>query len=442
MSIINGVGTVGWRNYVSPLLSPLWNNLTQYYTADSTSNDAKGNFNGTLVNGATYATGKIGSAFSFDGINDYMSTATNSPFDSYYEHTYSCWVKPASNSIGIFMGNGTSMLGVRAGRSLTFFQYYVNAEVNSGYILPLNTWTHVAVTYKGAAFGANNVLFYVNGSLVYTGTLSMPSGVGKIFLGSNNAGSGGFYNGLLDEAGVWNRALTATEVTELYSVVAGKQYAVLTYPALWNNLKAYFTADNNSNDATGVYRGTCLNGATYATGKINNGFSLDGINDCVSISNIPYTSTSLPFSFSCWFNLTKNGTLYDNIDGALRGWNIWMSSSYMYVRLASGPYPTEIRTRTTNTLSFNTMYHLTITYSGNTNASGINIYINGSLVSKTTQFNGCTVAALSPNSNYIGTGYFGGTGGLIDEVGIWDRELTATDVTQLYNGGTGKQYPN
>jgi len=220
----NEIGRVGWRSYVSPLPSPLWNGLSAYYTADDTSNDAKGNFNGTLVNGATYATGKIGSAFSFDGVNDYMSTATNSPINSYFEHTYSCWVKPASNSIGIFMGNGTSMLGVRPGRNLTFFQYYVNAEVNTGYILPLDTWAHAAVTYKGNSFGSNNVLFYVNGSLVYTGTLSMPSGSSKVFLGSNGAGTGGFYSGLLDEAGVWNRALTASEVTELYGAGAGKQY--------------------------------------------------------------------------------------------------------------------------------------------------------------------------------------------------------------------------
>lgn len=209
------------KQYSSP---PLWNGLVAYYTGDNTANDAKETYNGTLVNGATYGTGKIGSAFSFDGINDYMSTAINSPINSSLPHTYSCWVKPTALSIGIFVGNGTSMLGIRGGGNLTFFQYYVNAEVNSGYILPLNTWTHITVTYKGTSFGSNNVLIYVNGSLLYTGSLYMPAGGSKVFLGSNNAGSGGFYNGLLDEVGVWNRVLTAAEVTELYSTGAGKQY--------------------------------------------------------------------------------------------------------------------------------------------------------------------------------------------------------------------------
>lgn len=237
-------------------------------------------------------------------------------------------------------------------------------------------------------------------------------------------------------------------MAEIIGRVGWRNYISPISP-LWNNLVAYYRGDNTPNDSKGMYNGTYqrmswgtpVPGATYSTGIIGNGFILDGTNDYVRLPNIPYTSTSLPFSFSCWFNLTKNGTLYDNIEGGtLKGWNIWMSNGNIFVRLASADYPTEIRTRTTNALSFNTMYHLTVSYSGNTNASGINIYINGALVSKTTQFNSCTVAALSPNSNYIGTGYFGTTGGLIDEVGIWDRALTAADATELYNGGAGKQY--
>jgi len=34
------------------------------------------------------------------------------------------------------------------------------------------------------------------------------------------------------------------------------------------------------------------------------------------------------------------------------------------------------------------------------------------------------------------------TNGIIDEVGIWDRVLTSTEITELYNSGVGKQYPN
>ena len=211
-----------WTSY----LNSLWDGLVHYYTGDNTTqNYALSAYDGTLVNGATYAVGKINNGFSFDGVSTFMSTATASTINSISPHSYACWVKLSSNSsTRIFIGNGTSMLGFRSGGNLTFFQYYVNAEVNSNYTLSISTWYHITVTYKGNSFGSNNVLFYVNGSLVFTGTLGMPSGGGKIYLGSNNAGSGGFFSGVLDECVVWNRVLTASEVTQLYNSGSGKQY--------------------------------------------------------------------------------------------------------------------------------------------------------------------------------------------------------------------------
>jgi len=210
-------------------LNPLWNNLVAYYTGDNTPNDAKGTYNGTLVNGATYSTGKINNGFSFDGINDYISTSTTSIIDCSLAHTFACWVKPSAvSSTKFFMsfgaGSNGSSIGFTDGGNLTFFSGAVNAQLNSGFILPLNTWTHVSVVYKGAAFGANNVLFYVNGSLVYTGSLYQPSYIWRLHLGSCVGGGAQLYNGMLDECGVWNRIITASEVTELYNAGAGKQY--------------------------------------------------------------------------------------------------------------------------------------------------------------------------------------------------------------------------
>ena len=50
----------------------------------------------------------------------------------------------------------------------------------------------------------------------------------------------------------------------------------------YTGIQAYYTADNTANDATcNGYNGTLVNGATYGTGKINQGFALDGINDYV-----------------------------------------------------------------------------------------------------------------------------------------------------------------
>ena len=210
---------------------------------------------------------------------------------------------------------------------------------------------------------------------------------------------------------------------------------------LWDGLLAYYTADNTPNDALGTYNGALTNGATYGTGLINNGFSLDGVNDYLEISPvIPYNSTSDSFSFSTWINPTQNGTIIDNMKNDLTGLNIWLGGGKVFVRIASGPYPTEIRTKTINTITFNNLYHIVVTYDGSTDSSGVNIYIDSSNQARSTQFNSCTSVSLNNDRTRLGSGYFGTTGGMMDEIGVWNRVISQSEVTELYNSGSGLQY--
>ena len=73
--------------------STLWNNLLAYYTGDNTPDDSLGNYNGTLVNGTTYGTGKINQSFSFDGVNDYVNMGNVLDFDGSTPFSISTWVK-------------------------------------------------------------------------------------------------------------------------------------------------------------------------------------------------------------------------------------------------------------------------------------------------------------------------------------------------------------
>ena len=74
--------------------------------------------------------------------------------------------------------------------------------------LSLNTWTHIATTYDGVTQN-----FYVNGELVgsraQAGTIAV--GTGALRIGGNNSFSGEFFEGLIDEVRVYNRALTRDE---------------------------------------------------------------------------------------------------------------------------------------------------------------------------------------------------------------------------------------
>jgi len=209
--------------------NPLWNGLLAYYTADNTANDALGNYNGTLTNGATYATGKINNGFSFDGVNDYLLTSPNVLLNTSTQHTYSCWVRPSSiSSTKFFMSLSESIrnssIGHINGGQIAFFRGSVDAQVLSGVSMVVNNWYHVCVVYKGDGI-SSNVLFYVNGSLVSTQSLGIPHLNNRpLTIGSNSTVNGQFFNGTLDECALWSRELTSSEVTELYNSGAGKQY--------------------------------------------------------------------------------------------------------------------------------------------------------------------------------------------------------------------------
>jgi Concanavalin A-like lectin/glucanases superfamily len=75
--------------------------------------------------------------------------------------------------------------------------------------LPLNPWTHVTMTYDGA-----NIRYYQNGTLVTTtpATGNMTNGNGALRIGGNSIW-GEYFTGRIDEVRVYNRALSAAEIT-------------------------------------------------------------------------------------------------------------------------------------------------------------------------------------------------------------------------------------
>src|SRR5512136_596908 len=70
--------------------------MVAWWTGDKTSLDLTGGINGTMMNGATFAAGKVGQAFKLDGIDDYVQI----PFDPRYnfspdgQFTVEAWMSP------------------------------------------------------------------------------------------------------------------------------------------------------------------------------------------------------------------------------------------------------------------------------------------------------------------------------------------------------------
>ena len=189
-------------------------------------NSVNAAFNGTIRQSLRVA-GKIGRALSFDGVNDWVSVAdvAASPLDLVTGMTIEAWVNPAAMA-----GWETVVLKERGAGLLSYALYahdgapeaggfaapagYVRASaadqaVRGTVALTPGVWTHIATTYDRTSQN-----FYVNGVLVamraQAGNIAV--GNGALRIGGNNAFTGEFYQGLIDEVRIYNRALSAAEI--------------------------------------------------------------------------------------------------------------------------------------------------------------------------------------------------------------------------------------
>ena len=86
--------------------------------------------------------------------------------------------------------------------------------VNTGHRIPLNQWTHIAVTYNGST-----VVTYINGELKHTqsynyGNIRKSNNI--LTIGARELSGPAYFNGIIDEVRVWNRALSAQEIKANY----------------------------------------------------------------------------------------------------------------------------------------------------------------------------------------------------------------------------------
>lgn len=221
-------------------------------------------------------------------------------------------------------------------------------------------------------------------------------------------------------------------------IIAGKG----TSSSLLTNLYAVYKAESNANDSLGVYNGTAVGGLTYGTGKSGNSFVFNGTNSYVSFPSDFFEPTG-SFSFNVWFNTSSTATLtllsLTNASGYL-GFRVFLSGSSRIITFSKFPSGSTINTLSSagGVYTYGAWNMLTIV---NDTSVGMLIYSNGSLVASN-----ITKTAISWGSSTLqrlGMNWDNGTvfNGSLDEVGFWNKALTLSEVTELYNSGSGKFYP-
>ena len=180
--------------------------------------DTSGTGNAGTISGATRTTtARFGRALNFDGVNDWVTVPDANSLDLTNAMTLEAWVRPtvASQYRTVVLKETAGNLAYalysasRVGSGSRPAAWVSTEGLNGTAALPNNAWSHLATTYDGSTWR-----LYVNGAQVATRLLTppIPTSTQPLRIGGNNVWEE-WFRGQIDELRVYNRSLSATEIT-------------------------------------------------------------------------------------------------------------------------------------------------------------------------------------------------------------------------------------
>lgn len=321
--------------------------------------------------------------------------------------------------------------------STNYYWYHVTHSPT----VSTNQWIHIVYTWDGQKLKAykNGVLVNTNNSVPAGAVISCPGG--NLRFGKWWNLNPQWFKGKMDDIGIWNRALTEQEVKQLLN------YQIPSYvPA--NGLVAWYPFNGNANDESGNGNDGTILGCTPDTGRLNNAYSayrFNGTNNYISVNSSPSIEPDT-FSISLWYNTEAsnlNQFLFGKSDfvtaqnqkyaGAITRGFIKKTAD---CNNANGWYDVALPQIAT----INQWQHIVYVWDG----KKLKVFKNGILVNENN-----TVVPPGPiypcNNGQLRFGtwhqsvpeYFKGK---MDDIGVWNRALTAQEVQQLY--GQNVTQPN
>ncbi len=429
----------------------------------------------SIATSSFYAPGKMGQGFNFDGVDDALDAGNGSGLSPTTAITMSAWIKPVSKGSGTY-------LNVLEKVSLGYLMYIRPDGIVLMYLSGVNNWVaditasgknlfdggwhHLLSTYDGTTqkLYVDNVLVT---STAATGSIT-PTGSSLTIGGA----SGTFYKGLMDDVRVYNRALSASEIAKLYTNgvttlgISPQLTATTTAQSACSHnlscgLVGYWTFDGKHMN-NGTARDLSGNGNTvtlsnistttfYAPGRFGQGFNFDGTNDAANAGS-GTTLDDLPaVTVSLWVKARSYGvggggylvSKSTNASGGA-GWFFRITQANSLISFGAIFNTSSLAVDSalnsfTTAADMNRWVHLVATWDRGLSATGVKIYKNGVEQTYSTQTNGVgtynTDAALNLNIGDGGAISNRQSDAVIDEVRVYNRVLTATEVRRLYGQG-------
>lgn len=397
------------------------------------------------------AIGKFGNTGSFDGSNDYVVVTDSNSLDVTSNFTFSAWIYPTSvtgdqyilskdgvgtdttDAYGFFVQNGGEIC------------YETNNRGNN--VCPatedilLNRWNHVAVVFNDTLSATNKATLYVNGvQQASDGDVTQaPISLATNLLIGRRGNSGDEFTGKLDEVRMYNRSLSGSEISQLYSFAPGPV--------------GHWKMDENTGQTLNDSSGNGLSGTVgadtsissddpkWVVGKFGSALSFDGIdddarvadNDILSFGNST-SGTDKAYTFETWVYPTHNISHY-----------FFDKSGEYEMRLGSdgrlickqqdssaGSY---IGRNYSSGIPVNSWHHVACSYDGSGTSAGTKIYLDGIRVDNANESAG-TYTAMENLGNALH--FWDSTEpwlGKIDDVKIYNYVRDTSQIIEDMNAG-------
>lgn len=191
-------------------------------------------------------------------------------------------------------------------------------------------------------------------------------------------------------------------------------------------------ADSQGRQPAGEFRGA---NERRARGKSRGGLEFDGMSH-VDLGNVLDFERDLRFSYGGWVKLDGPGphTLISRMEDArdFRGWDLYIADGTVFAHLIHKWPDIAVRVNTKQKIKAGEWTHVFVTYDGSSQAAGVSIYVNGAAQELDRTHDTLTDTIHTDVPARLGRRTEGAPlKGLIDEVRVYDRLVSADEVKQI-----------
>ena len=407
-----------------------------YWAFENGADDTSVNgLDGVIYGAQTINDGAFGNAMHFDGVSDYVSLGNPTALKITGEITLSAWIKPELGGSGIqnivakgHAGDGEIYFRINNGyyeigswsSAANYQGYQTSFAIPAG---DYNNWVHLSAVYDGTYWQ-----LYHNG--IEVSATASPFGAVLVnadwAIGATGAGNDRFFKGAIDEVRIYDRALMSGEIEEI-AAIAGNPTHTPEGPL------GHWTLDNDFvNTANNSYgNGVNYNGV-FVDGHEGNAISLDGISSYVNLGNPLELQIVGEITISAWIKPQHGNNIQNIVAKGHAG------DGEIYFRINNGYYEIGSWSSAANYQGYQTSFaippedygnwvHLSAVYDG----TYWILYRNGEPVAQTASAFGAVPVGADWSIGANGGGSERFFKGAIDEVRIYDRALTPSEVEEI-----------